>query len=579
MASLAPYKRGDVVEVFYRKGRDDGSYFPVATQTAVCLRPRFGRSDGWMVARIEEDWPPAVNNITNSRIKVRHTHEAWSNRHGERLDPFDDRDMVVWMQPQDVRRPVRDYAPALSLFVVRWGGEQTPFNNEQGGQASSSVSDDYADYVLDGTLYPRLGPDYEVITAFVESGADMSKLQASAIVPMMRGRHVGALYFLWPVMAQDGGDVEQSGMVNQREYFAAVREFEAAGVPTRFPHPSQLYETLLSKDWQSMLCMHGKLRIPVACTINRAAVVRSPRKAAAQVLEALSMAREMRYAEGSEPECVRPLEGEVRRGVVKLGFAWEAAHVRVFRGEAQLADAMQGLVATQGVESTSLIVQDYVKNNFEMRCFVVDGRVAHIIYSSFERVDVDGYPRDFVKYERDQAIRAWMDNDPAAMDDAEKKAFRLVRTWLTWLRCRNAEVTPCVRMDILVTRAGPGRAEVHTLELTELGFSMLAWPDGPHVVFNALIESFFNDIEQTATDSLAGSTRPVGSKASIDMAEGFVAATSGYGGGKDGQPRKKKKDKKKGGGKDGGKDGGGSDTPRTSEGGGFSQPPAGNSTA
>ena len=41
-----------------------------------------------------------------------------------------------------------------------------------------------------------------------------------------------------------------------------------------------------------------------------------------------------------------------------------------------------------------------------MRCFVVDGRVAHIIYSSFERVDVDGYPRDFVKYERDQAIRA-----------------------------------------------------------------------------------------------------------------------------------------------------------------------------
>ena len=41
------------------------------------------------------------------------------------------------------------------------------------GQASSSVSDSYAEHVLDRTLYHRLGPDYEVHTTFVESGADM----------------------------------------------------------------------------------------------------------------------------------------------------------------------------------------------------------------------------------------------------------------------------------------------------------------------------------------------------------------------------------------------------------------------
>ena len=98
-------------------------------------------------------------------------------------------------------------------------------------------------------------------------------------------------------------------------------------------------------------------------------------------------------------------------GLLPLQWPLEAFSVRVFRGEAQLAEAMQGLISTQGVESTSIIVQDYVKNNFEMRCFVVDGRVAHIIYSSFERVDVDGYPRDFVKYERAQAIHAWMEGD------------------------------------------------------------------------------------------------------------------------------------------------------------------------
>ena len=136
----------------------------------------------------------------------------------------------------------------------------------------------------------------------------------------------------------------------------------------------------------------------------------------------------------------------------------------------------------------------------ELRCFVVDGKVVHIIYSSFERVYVDGYPRDFVKHERSTAINDWLDGDAAAMDDAERKAFRLVKHWLAWLRCKNAEPVPCIRMDILVSKAGPGRADVHTLELTEMGFSMLAWPEGPQVVFNALVESFFVDIESTAAD-------------------------------------------------------------------------------
>ena len=40
----------------------------------------------------------------------------------------------------------------------------------------------------------------------------------------------------------------------------------------------------------------------------------------------------------------------------------------------------------------------------------------------------------------------------------------------------------------------PGRAEVHTLELTELGFSMLGWDEGPRLVFGALLESCFEDV-------------------------------------------------------------------------------------
>ena len=122
-----------------------------------------------------------------------------------------------------------------------------------------------------------------------------------------------------------------------------------------------------------------------------------------------------------------------------------------------------------------------------------------------------------------------MNGDHAAMEDAEKKAGRLVRHWLTWLRCRSAEPTPCIRMDILVSRIGPGKSEVHTLELTEMGFSMLAWPEGPQVVFNALIESFFTDVEHTAQDAeKLASTRPVGGKADL-LALGEKGANKGNG--------------------------------------------------
>ena len=80
-----------------------------------------------------------------------------------------------------------------------------------------------------------------------------------------------------------------------------------------------------------------------------------------------------------------------------------------------------------------------------MRCFVVNGEVAHIIYSSFERVDPDGYLRDFVKKDREGSIADWLRGDRAAMEDAERKSFRLVSNWLTWLRARSSEPVPAVR--------------------------------------------------------------------------------------------------------------------------------------
>ena len=71
-----------------------------------------------------------------------------------------------------------------------------------------------------------------------------------------------------------------------------------------------------------------------------------------------------------------------------------------------------------------------------------------------------------------------MDGDDAAMVMAEKKAAKLASAWLAWFHTQSVESLPGVRMDILVKRTAPGCAETFTLELTEMGFSMLAWPEG-----------------------------------------------------------------------------------------------------
>ena len=219
------YATGELVEVFYRMDREEG-YFPVANLGARSLKPRFGRTDGWMLARVQVDFMDD-GTTPGTRVCVRHTHQLWSDRYGRALDPERDRDMIVHYVPSEVRRPSRvAQPPTLSLFVVRWGGEETHFNVEQWGAASASVSDAYVRSFVDGTVYERLGPDYEVFTAFVASGKDMAKLQPAAVCQSMSGRHRAACYFLWPVMAQDG-EAHESGMLEEGCYFECVREFEA----------------------------------------------------------------------------------------------------------------------------------------------------------------------------------------------------------------------------------------------------------------------------------------------------------------------------------------------------------------
>ena len=334
------YRAGTEVEVFYRMERDGEGYFPVANFGARCLTPRHGMTDGWIGAKLLEDWMPSDPMISSGKKKVRvvHTHELWSDRYGWPLNAKRPRDMEMDYPSIDVRPPtppgMAAPVPALSLLVVRWGGEETEFNVEQWGAASASTSSAYARAFIDGTVYETLGPDYEVHAIFIKSGADLARVGAAAACAPMRGRHKAACYFLWPVMHQDS-EVHESGMVDQSYYFEAVRAFEAAGVCTRFPHPSQLYRTLLAKDWQPALCLTPSLRIPPSVTVNRASVTACPERAAQLVVNALAAVRAQRYGgnkggkrkKRAEPSALSLLGGfdatggaapEERRGVASM---------------------------------------------------------------------------------------------------------------------------------------------------------------------------------------------------------------------------------------------------------------------
>eukprot|EP01051_Picozoa_sp_SAG22_P004709 SAG22_NODE_260_length_13403_cov_57.915589_4_plen_92_part_00 len=80
------------------------------------------------------------------------------------------------------------------------------------------------------------------------------------------------------------------------------------------------------------------------------------------------------------------------------------------------------------------------------------------MYSNFKRTDDEGYLCEFEMVGRDEAIGRWLECDEAAMEDAERQITTLIKTWLLWLRCRDVEPPPCIRMDYLINRKANGRA-------------------------------------------------------------------------------------------------------------------------
>jgi hypothetical protein len=284
---MAAYKEGAQIEVFHRLSINPNcpKWLATPTRFAGTRTPRFGQSDGWQRAVVEEDFDQHQfdPDQLETGVLIRYVHPFWYDKDGQSIDPQKDSDEFLERVHPDATRPLPEGAaipPDISFVVVRWGGEQPvdPVIGGNGGwgDAGSSVSDVYIRTFFEEVVWPTLGPRYEVITFYVRDSSDLGRIQAPLVTPMLQGRHKIGLYFLWPVVWQD--TPTSPGFVNSQALLSLMHSMEACGVVSRFPHHSHLYRLLLSKDWMCHLCLQPEMHVPATTKISRSVISIDPRE-------------------------------------------------------------------------------------------------------------------------------------------------------------------------------------------------------------------------------------------------------------------------------------------------------------
>lgn len=283
-----------------------------------------------------------------------------------------------------------------------------------------------------------------------------------------------------------------------------MRLMESAGIPTRFPHNSHQYHFFASKEWTAQLCLTPGLHVPLTTKLSRQLIehrgVEVAAKVALSALHDLKRARRTMFSEGSRDIVLEIAdsadEDDVKAGVVKLGWSWEAADVIKWTNFFQLKKGIAEVMEQPDNYMDFCYVQEFIDNDVEMRFYVIkptgDGPppIAKIVYTRFTRL-AQGHFTDFDRFGREQCVEKYFSGDSEALEDAENQTRTLIVRWLQWMRAESAELPVFIRFDVFAKRLEPGKASVMVGELTELGGCFLGWPEGPKVVFAAMIESFF----------------------------------------------------------------------------------------
>ncbi|CAE7941554.1 unnamed protein product [Symbiodinium necroappetens] len=540
MAMEDSFKRGDDVLVFYRmckRCRPDRKYLAVLDPKHGAFRPRTGISDGWVPARAMADQQP---NVHGGDVEVEYSWPHFYTQRGHIADSGTG--WTEWFAPQYVKRPTGrgskpslvDAAsePDLAILTFRWGGLNEIIAPAQWGETGSSVSDIFIDAYCDH-FQQYLKTGYEVWTVYIEDKSDMMKIADAAHLifgshhPMRRAKKVCAMYHLYPTgfeehcvpNSETGGD-GGAALVDQQAFYQMMQAVERAGIPSRFPHDSGFYEILTSKRWTYYMALVPHLNLPATVALPRMLIEQnggSCAKAANWAYEALDKVRQkQRSLRGEAPTEGGPL----CKGVAKLGFSWEALDVKYWEGKAGLQTAISQL--TQAIEISdeytgqphnleALIIQEFVEHDMELRLYVVNGEVEATIYTKFCKIKPNNEFGDFKEHFTLEEAAEWMGGDVATLKDGERQCREITAHWMDWVSMQTSQTPPGIRFDYFVGRTGePGKAKVRTLEICELGFSMLGKKDLPAKVFTAMLHACMevDDLkEQPEVEVLA--TNPV----------------------------------------------------------------------
>ena len=114
------------------------------------------------------------------------------------------------------------------------------------------------------------------------------------------------------------------------------------------------------------LALEREACLPAAVLVDKHTFLRSPQQVA---LDALQKLADVRPNRGGDPSPSVVNAGGVKKGVVKVGWSWEAQFVFDFYGEARLAERLREMLTCEGCSTSTCIVQEWVDFDFEMRFF------------------------------------------------------------------------------------------------------------------------------------------------------------------------------------------------------------------
>jgi hypothetical protein len=242
------------------------------------------------------------------------------------------------------------------------------------------------------------------------------------------------------------------------------------------------------------------MRLPACVFVTRAEVLRGAEAAARTAVRGLEELRRVNsalpwLASTGGPAAAN--SSRLTKGVVKLGWSWEAKFVWFWRGEAQLARYLADAMALPGCTAEGCIVQEWVDFDFELRLFFLPERgwtpasaplrPTHHEYTAWRNVEGEDAPGKFLKPTEAEALR-WFEGDEVALASAHSQAVAASQPLIAELQTKHPEAVPMVRMDWMVKRRRRGEAQVVFGEYCEMGACCLKWEDGPPKIWRAALD-------------------------------------------------------------------------------------------